>query len=121
MRRSRGLFGGASIGTAVVLMAVGAVLAFAVDVPAVVERYVDVLDLGLILVWAGALILVMQWVMNRRPRPRGAGPVRRGSRRAAGPAYDLPEDPDAGDWTARDVHRPGYAGETRRFPTVRDR
>ena len=112
MRRSRPLFGGASIGTAVVLMAVGAVLAFAVDVPSVVEEYVDVLDLGLILVWAGALILVMQWVMHRPPRSR------RGARRAAGSAYD---PADAPDWAGHDVHRPGYAGQTRRFPTVRDR
>lgn len=92
-----------SIGTAVVLMAVGGVLAFGVDAPGEVEKYVDVLDLGLILVWAGILILVMQVVMNRRPRPRR-------------PRTPLPEE------TAEyDVHRPGYAGETRRFPTVRDR
>ena len=110
MRRSRRPFGGASIGTAVVLMAVGAVLAFAVDVPSVVEEYVDVLDLGLILVWAGALILVMQWVMHREPRSR------RGAGRAA--AYDPDDVPD---WAGHDVHRPGYAGQTRRFPTVRDR
>ena len=68
MSRSRPPFGRASVGTGVVLMAVGAVLAFAVDVPAEVEEYVDVLDLGLILVWAGVLVLVMQVVMHRVPR-----------------------------------------------------
>ena len=93
----------ASIGTAVVLMAVGGVLGFAVDTPAEVEKYVDVLDLGLILVWAGILILLMQVVMNRRPQPRRRRTV-------------LPDDT-----AEHDVHRPGWAGETRRFPTVRDR
>ena len=53
MSRSRPPYGRTSVGTGVVLMAVGAVLAFAVEVPAEVEEYVDVLDLGLILVWAG--------------------------------------------------------------------
>lgn len=93
----------ASIGTALVLMAVGGILAFGVDAPAQVERYVDVLDLGLILVWAGILVLLMQVVMNRRPRARRPRPV-------------LPDET-----AAHDVHRPGYAGETRRFPTIRDR
>lgn len=93
----------ASIGTAVVLMALGGIVAFAVDAPAEVERYVDVLDLGLILIWAGVLILVMQVVMTRHLRPRRA-------RRPLPP-----------DTVEHDVHRPGYAGETRRFPTVRGR
>lgn len=92
-----------SIGTAVVLMAVGGVMAFGVDAPAEVEKYLDVLDLGLILVWSGVLILVMQVIMTRRPGPRRARPVP--------PAYTQEHD----------VHRPGYAGQTRRFPTVRDR
>lgn len=92
-----------SIGTAVVLMAVGGVLAFAVDAPAQVEKYVDVLDVGLILVWAGVLLLVMQAVMTRRPRRRRSRQV-------------LPTYTDE-----HDVHRPGYAGETRRFPAVRHR
>lgn len=102
--------GGASVGTGVVLIAVGAVLAFAVDVPARVERHVDVLDVGLILIWAGILTLVMQVVMHRPRRPRGSP-----SRRAR--SYDSRTD----EWYERDVHRPGYAGETRRYPTVRDR
>ena len=61
-------FGRASVGTAIVLMAVGGVIAFAVDIPAQIEEYVDVLDLGLILIWAGVLLLVMQVVIHR---PRG--------------------------------------------------
>lgn len=107
-RGRRPPFGRASIGTAVVLMAVGGVLAFGVRAPAYVEKYVDLLDLGLILVWAGILILVMQVVMNRRPGPR------RAQRR---PSYDETQD----DWYDNDVHRPGYAGETKRLPTIRDR
>lgn len=97
----------ASVGTAVLLMALGGVIAFAVRVPEEIEQYVDVLDLGLILVWAGLLLLVMQVVMHRPRRPRSA-------RRSA---YDDRTD----QWYEHDVHRPGYAGETRRFPTVRDR
>lgn len=106
--RHRTPFGGASIGTAVVLMALGGVLAFGVDAPAQVERYVDLLDLGLILVWAGILILVMQVVMTREPRRR---PRREASHAPSG------ED----SWYENDVHRPGYAGQTRRLPTIRDR
>ena len=103
----------ASIGTAVVLMALGGVLAFGVDAPAVVAEYVDLLDLGLILVWAGILILVMQVVMNRRP---SGGKTRRT------PAYDESDDwSDDGSRDENDVHRPGYAGETKRLPTIRDR
>ncbi len=95
-----------SIGTGIVLIAVGAIIAFAVQVPAEVEEYIDVFDLGLILIWSGVLVLVMQaWLhAPRRPRPRPA------ARRAA--SY---EDP----WDDADVHRPGYAGETQRLPTVR--
>jgi hypothetical protein len=95
-----------SIGTAVVLMAIGGVLAFAVDPPAEVETYIDVLDLGLILVWTGLLVLAMAAYMYRPRRPR-----RPRDRRYAGE----PDDP----WRESDVHRPGYAGETRRLPTVR--
>ena len=89
-------------------MAVGGVIAFAVDVPAEVEQYVDVLDLGLILVWAGILLLVMQVVVHR---PRSTRRPRRER------LYDDRTD----RWYEQDVHRPGYAGETRRLPTVRDR
>lgn len=96
----------ASIGTGIVLIAVGAIVAFAVRVPAEVEEYVDVLDLGLILIWSGILVLIMQVVMHRPPRRRTGQLPRRGS------SY---EDP----WGPSDVHRPGYAGETRRLPTVR--
>ena len=99
----------ASIGTAVVLMAVGGVIAFGVDAPASVEEYVDVLDLGLILVWAGILLLVMQVVMHR---PRGP---KRPPRRER--IYDDRTD----QWYENDVHRPGYAGETKRLPTIRER
>jgi hypothetical protein len=99
------------IGVSIFLIAVGAILAFAVQAPDGVEKYVDVLDLGLILIWAGILILVMQVVMNRPRRPKGQGPLR-----------DRAYDPDRTDqWYENDVHRPGYAGQTRRLPTVRDR
>lgn len=93
-----------SVGTGVLLMALGGILAFAVRAPGVVEEYVDVVDLGLILVWAGVLVLVMQVVMHRPRRPRAP---RRASR------YE--ED----RWYEQDTHRPGYAGQTRRLPTVR--
>ena len=105
-------FDGGSIGTAVVLMAVGGVVAFAVRAPEGVERYIDVLDLGLILIWAGILILVMQVVMHRLPRPRRTSRV---------PAYQEEDDAGGVQWDDRDVHRPGYAGETRRLPTIRRR
>lgn len=93
----------ASVGTGVVLMAVGGVLAYAVRPPDEVEKYVDVLDLGLILVWAGALLLVMQAVMHRPRRPRRS-------------AWDDRTD----EWYEQDTHRPGYAGRTQHLPTVRD-
>ena len=98
----------ASIGTAVVLIAVGGILCLAVDAPAAVERVVDVLDLGLILVWAGVLLLVMHVVM----RPRGP---RRPPRR------ERVLDERTNQWYEHDVHSPGYAGQTRRLPTIRDR
>lgn len=97
-----------SIGTGVILMAIGGVLAFAVNAPASVEQYVDVLDLGLILIWAGLLVIGMQAYMHM---PRRARPART-SRRDA-----VTEEP----WRDQDVHRPGYAGETERFPTIRPR
>jgi hypothetical protein len=109
MSRSRPPYGRTSVGTGVVLMAVGGVLAFAVEVPATVEEYVDVLDLGLILVWAGVLVLVMQVVMHRRPRA---------DRR---PRRERVYDDRTDQWYENDVHRPGWAGETSRLPTVRDR
>ena len=95
-----------SIGTAVVLMAIGGVLTFAVDPPAELERYVDVLDLGLILIWTGLLVLAMAAYLYRPRRPH--------RRRASRYGSDV-DDP----WRESDVHRPGYAGETRRLPTVR--
>jgi hypothetical protein len=98
-----------SIGTGLVLMALGGILAFAVNAPAEVYRYVDLVDLGLILVWTGVLVLLSQ-VWLHRPR---APQRRRRDRR-----HDI--DVDALDDT-RDVHRAGYAGETRRLPTIRAR
>jgi hypothetical protein len=95
-----------SIGTGVVLMAIGGVLAFAVSPPGEVEQYVDVLDLGLILIWTGLLVLAMQVYLHRPRRSR----TPRVSRRPA-----VSEDP----WRDSDVHRPGYAGETTRLPTIR--
>jgi len=95
-----------SIGTGVVLIAIGAVLAFAVRVPGELEDYVDVLDLGLILIWTGLLIFAMQAYLYRPRRRRPPRVSRRHSAR---------EDP----WHEQDVHRPGYAGETQRLPTVR--
>jgi len=105
----------ASIGTALVLMATGGALAFGVNAPATITRYVDLLDLGLILVWAGILILVMQVVMTRPPHR---------SRVARYPSYDRERDRRVkqSDVTVEhDVHRPGYAGETQRLPTIRRR
>ncbi len=107
MPRPQSPVGRASVGTAVVLMALGGVLAFAVRPPAEVEKYVDVLDLGLILIWSGVLLLVMQVVMHRQRRPRRVRPS----------TYDDRTD----EWYEHDVHRPGYAGQTQRLPTVRDR
>jgi hypothetical protein len=93
-----------SVGPAVLLMAVGGVVAFGgIRTPDSVDRYVDVLDLGLILVWSGVLLLVMQVVMYRPRRPR---------RR---PAYDDRTD----EWYDNDVHRPGYADRADTLPTVR--
>jgi len=103
--RTRSPLGRASVGTAVVLMAVGGVLAFGIHAPAVVEDYVDLLDLGLILVWSGVLLLVMQVVVHR---PRRTAPRRS--------SWDDRTD----QWYEQDVHRPGYAGETTKLPTVRD-
>jgi hypothetical protein len=95
------------VGTAVVLIAVGGVLAVAVrDVPAAVSDYVDVPAVGLILVWAGVLMLAMQVVMHRprRPHPRRSRST-----------YDDRTD----QWYEQDVHRSGYPGETRQLPYVR--
>ncbi len=127
--RTSSPMGRASIGTALILIAVGAILAIAVQAPAEVEEYVDVLDLGLILVWSGALILVMQVVMNRRPKPRRSPRAR--VSHVAPPASRTDEtydhagtdswDDRTDEWYENDVHRPGYEGETRRYPTIRDR
>jgi hypothetical protein len=95
-----------SIGTGVILMAIGGILAFAVNAPSEVTQYVDVIDVGLILIWAGVLVLGMQAYMHRPRRPRPP----RVSRRDV-----VAEDP----WRDQDVHRPGYAGETERFPSIR--
>ena len=95
-----------SIGTGVILMAIGGVLAFAVRAPSEVQQYLDVVDLGLILIWAGLLVLGMQAYMHRPRRPRPPRVTRRD-----GPL----EDP----WRDQDVHRAGYAGETERFPSIR--
>ncbi len=103
---SRSPVGARTLGAALALMATGGVLALGVDAPAVVERYVDLLDLGLILVWSGILLLAMQVVMTRRPRPR--------PRRST---WDDRTD----QWFEQDVHRPGYAGRTEVLPTVRER
>lgn len=92
----------ASVGTAVLLMAGGGVLSFGWERPPdQIERYVDVFDVGLVLIWSGVLVLVMQIVLHR-PRAR---------RRTPGYA-DYPTE-------EHDVHRPGYPGQTRRLPTVR--
>lgn len=99
----------ASVGSAVVLMAAGGIIAFGIDAPSEVDRYVDLLDLGLILVWAGVLLLVMQVVMHRPRKPR------RRDRGAGAP------DDRTDQWYENDVHRPGYAGETQRLPSVRGR
>jgi hypothetical protein len=65
-RTPRSPAGRPSVGPAVLLMALGGVIAFGgISTPADVEKYVDVLDLGLILVWSGILLLVMQVVMHR--------------------------------------------------------
>jgi hypothetical protein len=95
-----------SIGTGVILLAVGGVLAIAVRPPAAVARYVDLPAVGLILAWSGVLLLVMTAVMHRPRRTAG--------RRSTW-------DGRADQWYERDVHRPGYEGETRALPTVRDR
>jgi hypothetical protein len=97
----------ASIGTGVLLMAAGGIIAFAVQFPDDVEQYVDTVDLGLILIWAGLLVLATQVWLHRPPRAAAPRPPRRTR--------------DYADYATEehDVHRPGYAGETRRLPTVR--
>ena len=102
--------GRASIGTGLTLIVVGAVLLLAVDVPDEVTRYVDVLDLCLVLIWTGLLILGLNVWFHRAPS--------RTRRRRRG-AEDVP--PDDGSWRETDVHRPGYPGRTRQLPTIRDR
>ena len=102
-RTPRSPAGRPSVGPAVLLMALGGVIAFGgISTPAEVQKYVDVLDLGLILVWSGILLLVMQVVMHRPRRPRRST-----------------HDDRTDQWYANDVHRPGYAGRTRQLPTVR--
>jgi hypothetical protein len=103
-----------SIGTGLVLMAAGGVLAFAVNAPPEVTQYVDVVDLGLILVWTGVLVLLTQVWLHRPPRPRQRYHTH-GRDRYGHDKYGY----DGYDDETRDVHRPGYAGETQRLPTVR--
>lgn len=103
------------------LIVLGAVLLLAIDVPERVSEYVDVLDLGLILIWTGLLQLgVLAWFA--RP-PRWSGLPPRPGRPYDDGAYDEGAydegTHDTGDWRSSDVHRPGYAGETRRLPTIR--
>jgi hypothetical protein len=103
-RTSRTPAGRPSVGPAVLLMALGGIIAFGgLRTPAAVEKYVDMLDLGLILVWSGILLLVRKVVMHRPRRAR---------RR---PAYDDRTD----EWYDNDVHRPGYADRTDALPTAR--
>lgn len=91
------------------MIVAGAVLLLAVEVPDEVTRYVDVLDLGLVLIWTGLLILGLNvWFHRAQSR----------SRRRRPDAHDVP--PDDGPWRDTDVHRPGYAGRTRNLPTIRD-
>jgi hypothetical protein len=90
----------------VILMAVGGVLAIAVHPPSEVARYVDLPAVGLIFAWSGVLLVVMTAVMNR--------PRRAARRRSTW-------DDRTNQWYEQDVHRPGYVGETRALPTVRDR
>lgn len=61
-----------SIGSGVVMIAVGAILAFAIQPPQWIVAYVDVMDLGLVLIWIGALVLALQayLYMPRRARTR---------------------------------------------------
>ena len=99
----------ASIGTGVLLIAAGGICSFAVTFPEDVERYVSMFDVGLVLIWTGVLTLVMQAVMNRPRRSRGTRQTWRQR-----DYYDYPT-------MEHDVHRPGWADETRRIPTVRDR
>jgi len=95
-----------STGTGVVLIAVGAVLAFAVSPPRWILQYVDVMSLGLVLVWVGALILAIHAYLNwprraRRPRtstPRAHDDDRYAPGRFASPREDAQTrvDPHAG-------------------------
>lgn len=65
------------IGTGILLIAVGAILAFAVSPPRSVLRYVDLFDLGLILVWTGVLVLAVTYYVDRVKRSLPAPPQRR--------------------------------------------
>ena len=96
-----------SVAIGIALIALGAVLTFGIQVPDRVSRYVDVAGVGLVLVWSGILTIVMYVVMHRRPDPR----ARRLTRDR--------DDEQIDQWYENDVHRPGYAGQTRALPTVR--
>ncbi len=65
------------IGTGILLIAVGAILAFAVSPPRSVLRYLDVFDLGLILVWTGVLVLAATYYVDRVKRSLPSPPQRR--------------------------------------------
>lgn len=81
------------IGTGILLIAVGAILAFAVSPPRSVLRYVDLFDLGLILVWTGVLVLAVTYYVDRvkrslpsPPQPRYVPPTTYRPRSAPSPA-----------------------------------
>jgi len=65
------------IGTGILLIAVGAILAFAVSPPRSVLRYLDVFELGLILIWTGVLVLAVTYYVDRVKRSLPASPQRR--------------------------------------------
>jgi hypothetical protein len=57
-------------GTGVTLIAVGAVLAFAVDPPRWIVEYVDVIDLGLVLLWIGILVIAIHVYLYAPRKPK---------------------------------------------------
>lgn len=63
-----------SLSTGITLLAVGLILAFAVNSPDGLADYIDTVDLGLVLVWTGVLHLAVTAYVHRPPRRR---PTRR--------------------------------------------
>lgn len=59
-----------STGTGVTLIAGGAILAFAVDPPRWIVEYIDVIDLGLVLLWVGILVLAIQVYLHAPRKPK---------------------------------------------------